>query len=144
MGGRVEALISAVNMTLKLEEYQRAAEQYGELLGRDLEPPVMKIIERKHKEAADKLAAQNLLRAENKARRRRACPTSSPPPQPPPPPRPAPPPAPPCPARQSAPLQPLNPHPITPDLDIGTHPHPLTPDFGRRLARRTTCQRWRC
>jgi hypothetical protein len=67
MGGRVEALISAVNMTLKLEEYQRAAEQYGELLGRDLEPPVMKIIERKHKEAADKLAAQNLLRAENKA-----------------------------------------------------------------------------
>ena len=92
MGGRVEALISAVNMTLKLEEYQRAAEQYGELLGRDLEPPVMKIIERKHKEAADKLAAQNLLRAENKARRRRACPTSSPHPNPAPPrapPRPA-------------------------------------------------------
>jgi len=32
----VEALISAVNMTLKLEEYERAAEQYGELLRRDL------------------------------------------------------------------------------------------------------------
>ena len=29
LGGRVEALISAVNMTLKLEEYERAAEQYG-------------------------------------------------------------------------------------------------------------------
>ena len=92
----MEALISAVNMTLKLEEYQRAAEQYGELLRRDLEPPVMKIIERKHKEAVDKLAAQKLLRAENTARRRRACPTSSPPPipprpAPPPPPRPAPP-----------------------------------------------------
>ena len=39
LGGRVEALISAVNMTLKLEEYERAAEQYGELLRRDLVQP---------------------------------------------------------------------------------------------------------
>lgn len=68
LGGRVEALISAVNMTLKLEEFQQALEQYAELLHRPLEPPVMKIIERKHQEAVDKLAAQLLLRAENKER----------------------------------------------------------------------------
>ena len=35
----MEALISAVNMTLKLEEHERAAEQYGELLRRDLVQP---------------------------------------------------------------------------------------------------------
>ncbi len=100
LGGRVEAHISAVNMTLKLEEYQKAADQYAELLKQDLEPPVaisadlprprphpapaptsprtfpsaspdlaqvMKIIQRKHREAVEKLSAQ-ALRAENKAR----------------------------------------------------------------------------
>jgi hypothetical protein len=65
LGGRVEAHISAVNMTLKLEEYQKAADQYAELLKQDLEPPVMKIIQRKHREAVEKLSAQ-ALRAENK------------------------------------------------------------------------------
>jgi len=65
LGGRVEAHISAVNMTLKLEEYQKAADQYSQLLQQDLEPPVMKIIQRKHREAVEKLSLQ-ALRAENK------------------------------------------------------------------------------
>jgi hypothetical protein len=99
----------------------------------------MKIIERKHREAVDKLAAQKLLRAENNARRRLPPPPPRLPPTPRPP-HPTPPPAPPQsrpalspphPAlpRSPQPLtSPHNPRPLTPHpLPPTPYPQPLTP-----------------